>query len=168
MKTTDPRSSAEPRTPAVRRRRWLPVLTVAGAALLIAALAYHLYAQRAYDTAGAAGRTADRLAAAQLAAQLEPWNDRFAWRVVGLRGLTLFEQGKLRPAYFLLESYMPIVFGRDATFIAIYKMVRDAEMAFDSGQPHIAHGLDPYNRFNPISTPSATYTTGSQATSSSK
>ena len=93
---------------------------------------------------------------------MEPWNERFGWRVVGLQALTLLDAGKVRPSYFLMEKWMPIVFGRDATFIAIYKQVRAAEWTIDSGQPHVAHGLDPYNRFSPPGTPSATYTTGPQ------
>jgi len=148
---------------ATRRPRLLVVLALAAAALAVIAAAWHLSALAAYDASARPGATASRLDSAQLAARLEPWNERFAWRVVGLRGLALFEQGKVQPAYFLLERYMPIVFGRDATFIDIYHRVRDAEMSVDSGKPHVAHGLDPYNNFTTTSTAPATYTTGSGA-----
>lgn len=147
----------------VQRPRRLVVAGLVVGALLVAALAWHLVALAAYDSTARPGKTADRLASARMAATMEPWNERFRWRLVGLQGLTLLEAGKVRPAYFLIEKWMPIVFGRDATFIEIYKQVRAAEFAIDSGIPHVAHGLDPNNRFNPISTPSATYTTGPQA-----
>jgi hypothetical protein len=137
------------------------VVGLVATALVVAALAWHLSALGAYDASGRPGPTASRLASAQLAAKLEPWNERFTWRLVGLRGLALFEEGKVQPAYFLLERYMPIVFGRDAAFIDIYHRVRDAEMSVDSGKPHVAHGLDPYNNFTTTSTAPVTYTTGS-------
>jgi hypothetical protein len=147
-------SSARP------RRRVIAALVVA--VLVVVALAWHLSALAAYDASAAAGPTASRLASAEFAAKLEPWNDRFEWRVGALRALSLLEQGQVRPAFFLLDRYVQIVFARDPVFVDIYRRVGAAEMTIDSGQPHIAHGLDPNNRFNPISTPSATYTTGPQ------
>jgi hypothetical protein len=148
--------------PSVRPRRAVIAALVA-AVLVVVALTWHVSALAAYDASAAAGPTASRLASAQLAAKLEPWNERFAWRVVALQGLSLLEQGKVREAFFLLDRWVQIVFARDPVFVDIYHRVGAAEMTIDSGQPHIAHGLDPYNRFNPISTPSATYTTGPQA-----
>ena len=159
--TTQPGEPIVSKSSAPRPRR----LVVAGLVvltLLLAALAWHLIAQASYDASARPGKTSARLASAQMAAQMEPWNEWYKWRVVGLQGLTLLEQGKVRPAYFLIEKWMPIVFARDATFIEIYKVVRAAEFSMDSGQPHVAHGLDPYNRFSPPGTPSATYTTWPQ------
>jgi hypothetical protein len=119
-------------------------VTIAMLAVALAASLWHVVALEAYTAAGRPyDRTADRLAAAQLAATLEPWSARFAWRTIALRGLTLFEAGKVDTAYFLVEPYSLAVHGTDATFVAIYHEILAVKGPLDSGKAHVAHGLDP-------------------------
>lgn len=137
----------------LRRRPWIVAVGVV-ASLLAAAIAWHLTAVSAYDAAAASGPTSGRLASAQMAANLEPWNQKFAWRVIALRGLVLLEDGNIDGAYFYLEPYSQII--RDPTYTAIYKAVVKIKTPIDSGKAHVAHGLDPFNNFSQKPTPGTT------------
>jgi hypothetical protein len=149
MDTSDPNVQAAPSPPARARPRRAVVIGLAVAALAVFAAGWHLSALRAYDASALPGPTAARLDAARLAAGLEPWSAAFAWRVIALRGLTLLEQGKIDPAYFLVEPYSVIVHGTDATFVAIYQEIVAIKTPIDSGKAHVAHGLDPLLDFGP-------------------
>lgn len=94
---------------------------------------------------------------------MEPWNAPFTWRVVALTGLTLFERGNVDGAYNLLESWSPIVFGRDTTFVSIYHQVLAVKVPLDSGKAHLAHGADPLLDFGttPSIAPTSNDSTGS-------
>lgn len=135
-------------SPDAARRRPVVVIGLAVAALALIAAGWHLTALRAYDASTAPGPTASRLADAEFASRLEPWSAPFTWRVVALRGLTLFEHGEVDAAYNLLESWSPAVFGRDALFVAIYHAVLAVKTPLDSGKAHLAHGADPLLDFN--------------------
>jgi hypothetical protein len=164
--TTDP-ATGSPQAGPHPRRRPLVVIGLAVAALALVAGAWHLVALRAYDTSAAPGPTASRLAAAELAARLEPWSARFEWRVIALRGLALFQQGKVDAAYNLLDAWVQTVFGRDATFISIYHEVLAVKIQVDSGKAHLAHGADPLLDFSvrPSATATAGQTPGSKEAS---
>jgi hypothetical protein len=125
-------------------RRTSIALALAAVMLALLALGWHLDALASYNDAALAGTPAQgRLASAQVAARMEPWNVRFAWRVIALRGLVIFESGDVDGAYRLLEPYSPIVHGEDATFVAIYQAVVKVKTPLDSRKAHLAHGADP-------------------------
>jgi hypothetical protein len=124
------------------RRRATRLAALALGLVVLAASAYHAAALTAYRDSARPGATVDRLESARLAASLEPWDRRFAWRVIALRGQLLFEQGRLDDAYRLLEPYSQAVRG-DETYRQAYQEVVRVKTPIDSGKAHVAHGLDP-------------------------
>jgi hypothetical protein len=161
MKTA-PASVDPPRAPARRRGVGPSAVAIAVLALALAASLWHMIALEAYVAAGRPyDPTPDRLAAAELATTLEPWSQRFAWRAIALRGLTLFEAGKVDTAYFLVEPYSLAVHGTDATFLDVYHRILAVKGPLDSGKAHVAHGLDPLLNFGTTPTVPPTSTAAS-------
>jgi hypothetical protein len=156
MEPVAPASARAIPAPARRRHRWLAPTVIAVLAAALAASLWHVVALEAYAAAGRPyDPTASRLASAQLASTLEPWSARFAWRAIALRALDTLEKGDVDGAYWLVDPYIAIVHGTDATFIAIYQQILAIKTPIDSGKAHVAHGLDPYNNFStgPSGTP---------------
>lgn len=153
--TTTPETSRRSQIDRTHRSRLFGVIVTLASLLLLAA-GWHLAALAEYDAAASSAPTARRLASAQLALRLEPWNQPFAWRVVALEGLALLQKGQVDNAYFLVEPYSQVVQGKDATFVAIYQEIVRIKTPIDSGKAHVAHGLDPLNDFGTTATAAAT------------
>lgn len=135
--------------PEHRRPRRGVILALAAAALIMIALVWHVTAVSAYtSSASPTTSTATRLGFAQLAQRLEPWDVRFTWRVVTLKALALFQQGKIDPAFRVLDPYSAIVRG-DPLFRQVYQDVLAVKWPLDSSKAHVAHGLDPLLNFTP-------------------
>lgn len=109
--------------------------------LILAAAAYHGAALAEFARTFPGPSTADRLNAAELATRLEPWNAPFSWRVVTLRGLQLFEQGKVDQAYFLLLPYSTIV-RNDDVYRTVYQEIGAVKGPIDSRKAHVQHGRE--------------------------
>lgn len=127
--------------PAPGRRRPAVVLALALAALAILAVAWHAVALGEYGSTDSAAPLADRLVAARIANTLEPWNAPFAWRLVTLRGLQLFRQGKIDGAFWLLEPYSQVVRG-DALYRSVYQEVVSAKTPLDARKAHVQHSRE--------------------------
>lgn len=121
------------------RRSRLAALVVGG--LLLAALGYHAAALTAYEAAAEPGRASARLAHARAAATLEPWDRRFAWRVVTLEGLALLEAGRVDDAYRLLEPLSQVV-RDDALYRAVYQEVVAFKTPLDARKAHLQHARE--------------------------
>lgn len=128
------------RTPRGRRRPAV-VLALAVATLAILAVAWHAVALGAYASTDSAAPLADRLAAARIAATLEPWNATFTWRVATLQGLQLFRQGKIDGAFWLLEPYSQIVRG-DPLYRSVYQEVVSTKTPLDARKAHVQHSRE--------------------------
>lgn len=128
------------------RRNALRLTALALGLLLIAAVAYHAGALAAFRRSSDAGATPARIKAARLAASLEPWEPRFAWRVTALEGLTLLERGRVDAAYFLLEPLSQVVRG-DEVYRTIYQAAVHAKTPLDSRKAHLQHAREQKNGF---------------------
>lgn len=109
--------------------------------VVVAALAgtYHAVALAAFARTFPGASTADRLAAAQLAEHMEPWDARFQWRVVTLVALQRFEQGQVDAAYFLLLPLSTVVRGDDV-YRSVYREIGAVKGPIDSRKAHVQHG----------------------------
>jgi hypothetical protein len=140
-----------------RRAAWTRPLAIVVGVLLVLAVAWHLTAISAYAASAENGPVGTRLADARLARTLEPWDERFQWRVVALEGLQLIDTYQLDRGYFLLLRYSTVVRG-DPVFRQIYQQAVNDRYFFDWGTAHLAHGFDP-NAPRPV-TKGAAATTG--------
>jgi hypothetical protein len=137
-------SPSSPHTPvadAAARRRLTVVLAFAAVIIAAAATAGHLTAVSAYDRTADGGTVQERLASAQLASRLEPWNARFEWRVIALQGLQLLQEGRVDSAFWLLEPYSLIVRG-DPVYRSIYQQVVAIKAPLDSRKAHVQHARE--------------------------
>lgn len=126
--------------PRPRRRRYILIVSLL-VVLAIAAIAVNAYAASSYDASGRPGPVASRLASAELAQRLEPWNRRFEWRVVTLRALQLLDAGKVDAAFWLLEPYSQIVRG-DPLYTHTYQHVVAIKTPLDSRKAHVQHAKE--------------------------
>jgi hypothetical protein len=115
---------------------------VAAALLLAAVLGWNLVASSAYRTSGS-GPLPDRLAAAQRASRMEPWNAQFARRVTALdewvRGKKLLEDGDYKNAVDVLA----IAYRNDvgnAELLALFKRAQVIQAAETNRKAHLQHG----------------------------
>ncbi len=108
---------------------------------MLLATAWHLTALAAYRATAHGGSTASRLASARLASALEPWNARFAWRAITLRGMQLLEEGRADAAFWLLEPYSQIVRG-DPVYTAVYREAVDLKAPLDARKAHQQHARE--------------------------
>lgn len=149
MEPVAPIASPPDATSDRRHTRRGVILALSAAALVLIALVWHVTAVSAYaSSASPTAPTATRLGFAELAQRLEPWDVRFTWRVVTLKALALFEQGKIDPAFRVLDPYSAIVRG-DPLFRQVYQDVLAVKWPLDSSKAHVAHGLDPLLNFTP-------------------
>jgi len=109
--------------------------------LAVVAITWHLAALSAYRATGSTAPTSSRLASARVAARLEPWNTRFAWRVVTLRGLVLFEAGQVDAAFWLLQPYAQTVRG-DEMYRSVYQQVVSVKAPLDARKAHVQHARE--------------------------
>ena len=132
-------SSASSRTPAseaARRRHRVIAASAVALVILIAAIGWHLTALSAYRATQHGGTTASRLASA-----LEPWNVRFRWRAVTLRGMQLLESGRVDAAFWLLLPYSQVVRG-DPLFTSVYRQVVATKAPLDARKAHQQHARE--------------------------
>jgi len=123
------------------RRSALRLTALALGLLLLAASAYHAAATTAFHGSEQDGTPAERLESARLAASLEPWQQRFAWRVIALEGLGLLEEGRIVDAYSLLEPYSRVVRG-DPVYREIYQRAVREKTPLDSRKAHLQHARE--------------------------
>jgi hypothetical protein len=116
-------------------------MAVLALVLLLAAGAWHLTALSAYRATEHGGTTASRLASARLASALEPWNVRFAWRVVTLRGMQLLEAGQVDAAFWLLLPYTQIV-RDDPVYTSVYRQAVALKTPLDARKAHQQHARE--------------------------
>lgn len=114
---------------------------LAAALLLMAAAAYHVAALTAYEASAGPGPLAARLEHARVAAWLEPWQQRFAWRVVAIEGLELLDAGRIDDAYRLLEPYSRVVRG-DGVYRAAYQEAVRLKTPLDARKAHVQHARE--------------------------
>ena len=137
-------SSASSRTPAseaARRRHRVIAASAVALVILIAAIGWHLTALSAYRATEHGGTTASRLASARLASALEPWNVRFRWRAVTLRGMQLLESGRVDAAFWLLLPYSQVV-RDDPLFTSVYRQVVATKAPLDARKAHQQHARE--------------------------
>ncbi|MDO8964455.1 MAG: hypothetical protein Q7W30_08205 [Coriobacteriia bacterium] len=108
--------------------------------LILGAAAWHAGTLAAFR-ASATGTTPARLEYARLAATLGPWDERFAWRVIALEGLSVLEQGRIVDAYRLLEPYSGIVRG-DPVYRDAYQAAVRAKWPLDARKAHQQHAKE--------------------------
>lgn len=127
-----------------REVRWsaLRLMALAFGLLILAAAAYHAAALTAYRDSAGAGDIGRRLDSARLASSLEPWEQRYSWRVATLEGRTLFDRGKVLEAYRLLEPLSDTVRG-DETYRTTYQLIARAAWPLYARRAHQAHAKDP-------------------------
>jgi len=116
-------------------------LALAAAALAVIAIAWHLAALTAYDTSAGTGTLVSRINAAELAAHLEPWSERFQWRVVTLRAQRLLNAGRIDEAFWLLEPLSQIVRG-DALYRSVYQEAVHLKAPLDARKAHVQHAKE--------------------------
>lgn len=114
---------------------------LAAGLLLLAATAYHSAAMVAYRDSAGGGPLPRRLKSARIAAEMEPWNARFRWRVIALDGLTLLRDGRIDDAYRLLEPWAQTVRG-DAVYTDAYRRTVAEKVPLDARKAHQQHAKE--------------------------
>lgn len=130
-----------PGTSGAPRPRRRVVLAMAALVLTLTAVAWHLTALTAYRATAGGAPLASRLASARLAATLEPWDTRFGWRVATLRGEQLLDEGRIDPAFWLLQSYSQIV-RDDPLYREAYQRAVSLKTPLDARKAHIQHARE--------------------------
>lgn len=123
------------------RRRPAVVIGLAAAVLALVAAAWHVTALAAYSRTAGSAPLPSRLASAELAARLEPWDARFGWRVTTLRAQQLLDAGKIDPAFWLLQPLAQTVRG-DALYRSVYQEAVRLKTPLDSRKAHVQHAKE--------------------------
>lgn len=128
------RDTSTPQRPAV-------VFGLSACAVVLIASAWHLSALRLYMVSAGDGSLDTRLAAAQTASRLEPWNARFEWRELTLRAERLLEDGRIDAAFWLLQPYSQTVRGDDV-YREVYQRAVSQKAPLDARKAHVQHGKE--------------------------
>lgn len=114
---------------------------VATIAIAVFASIWHFTALAAFRTAEDTGPVADRLSRARLASTLEPWDGRYARRVIALQGLELLRAGEVDAAFRLLYPYWEVATD-DRVFGSVYREVMAIKMPLDARKAHQQHARE--------------------------
>lgn len=123
------------------RSRPAVVFAVSATTLAFIAFAWHLSALALHGSTVGSRPLDDRIAAAQAASRIEPWNAHFEWRVVTLKAERLLDADEIDDAFWLLQPLSQEVRG-DALYRAVYQRAVRLKAPLDSRKAHVQHGKE--------------------------